>query len=125
MAPELTYILQGKETRPITRILIGTWYALSMPPVAGHVADRLNRPVQTTTSSDNIRVYIHNSHVHDSAMTPEKADGHNQPPPRISGQPVLLAGTGTLGAGTGTGKTQIHLAFAQRALHEQGRRHRG
>jgi hypothetical protein len=41
--PEITYILKGDEARPITRLFIGTRYALGILGTADRVARRLHR----------------------------------------------------------------------------------
>jgi hypothetical protein len=41
--PELTYILKGAETRPITRLITGTRYALGILRTADQISRRLGR----------------------------------------------------------------------------------
>ncbi len=41
--PELTYILKGAETRPITRLITGTRYALGILKTADQISRRLDR----------------------------------------------------------------------------------
>jgi hypothetical protein len=41
--PELTYILKGAETRPITRLITGTRYALGILTTTGHITRQARR----------------------------------------------------------------------------------
>ena len=41
--PELTYILKREEARPVTRLIVGIWYAVDMIRGAPSVASQLNR----------------------------------------------------------------------------------
>jgi hypothetical protein len=41
--PELTYILKGAETRPITRLITGTRYALGILASTGRIAQHVHR----------------------------------------------------------------------------------
>jgi uncharacterized membrane protein len=41
--PELAYILKGAETRPVTRLLTGIWYALGILASAHRIASHLRR----------------------------------------------------------------------------------
>jgi hypothetical protein len=42
--PELTYILNGDEARPVTRLFKGSWFAIGIFFTARRIADRLDRP---------------------------------------------------------------------------------
>jgi hypothetical protein len=42
--PELTYILKGTETRPVTRLITGTRYSLGILRAATRISRILNRP---------------------------------------------------------------------------------
>jgi hypothetical protein len=42
--PELTYILKGEESRPVTRLFVGTRYALGILISARRIARHLSRP---------------------------------------------------------------------------------
>jgi uncharacterized membrane protein len=49
--PELAYILKGAETRPVTRLITGIWYALGILASAHRIASHLRRgPVQAPAS---------------------------------------------------------------------------
>lgn len=41
--PELTYILKGSEARPITRLIVGTWYAVGIMVSTRRIARHLHR----------------------------------------------------------------------------------
>ncbi len=47
--PELTYILRGAETRPITRLIAGIRYALGIFFAARRISHQLARPLQQPT----------------------------------------------------------------------------
>jgi hypothetical protein len=50
--PELAYILEGYDTRPITRIITGTLYALGILIAASRIASILNRPASPNIESN-------------------------------------------------------------------------
>ena len=49
--PELTYALRGKESRPITRLIIGTRYAIGLLIAARRIARSVNRALPADAPS--------------------------------------------------------------------------
>ena len=63
--PELTYILKGHETQPITRLITGTAYAAGILAKAALIARQLNRtsppetrPAPDLITPDGVMIYV-------------------------------------------------------------------
>ena len=82
--PELTYILKGAEARPISRLIIGTWFALGIFAKAPRIARHLHRELEKTPS-DSIRPLAENHSSPRLAWRPAQAE-----------ETRLLEGTGRL-----------------------------
>jgi hypothetical protein len=56
--PELCYALRGAESRPITRLILGTYYAAGILISARRVARRLNRSLPAAVSTPEALYYV-------------------------------------------------------------------
>ena len=74
--PELTYILKGDEARPITRLIIGTRYALGVLANASRIASHLHRgPTQVASSprSTGVRSSLRGRYIYMLVLLPVAA----------------------------------------------------